>query len=732
MVCTRNWANTHRRVLALASVATIALTVPALAHAQVLDERRPEDIVVTGQQIEDTQLDDKPEVGSRAGLAKREIPATLNVIDAAAISERGARTSVEALNAVPGVVAAALPSIPGITSIRGFTGDAVSQLYDGVRQPFMRNFDSWSFDRIEVLKGPASILYGEGSLAGAINFVPKRPETGQSFGSGLASYGSFDTLRVAGDVNQPLGDRTAVRAFASYGRSAGYVDDTDSRLFAGIVALRTKPTDRLTIDLAVDVTHDRASSAYWGTPLLPRSVARDPSDLVSSSTNGYVIDRSLAHRNYEFEDSYTNSRALWARTNLAWQVSGAVRLVNQLDFYDAARRWRDSESYRFVPETGLLARSTTRIDHDNSVFTDRFFAAVDTPVLGLRNRAALGVEYSDFSFKNPRSFGVAAPVSLRDPIRGHFPDLSDPANFPGAGNRTIFHTKIGTTALFAENALNLTPRLLLVAGARYDNIDLDRRVDDLNAGTSLPFGQTYHPFSWRAGAVYSIAEGVDLYGQYNRATLSVASLALIGLADSRFKLSTGKTAEGGVKATLLDRKLSLTLAGYWIGQDNIVTRDPNNVAISVQGGRQSSRGGEGSASLSVTNALRIDAGYAYTDARFDQLLEAGGNRAGNRPPFVSSHVGNVFAIWRQQQGGVTLSAGMRAASSFFTDAANTIRVRGYAVADASIGYRIGGLDLDLRVRNMTDRFYATWRGGSVTQLIVAPPRSIDLTLTGRF
>ena len=154
--------------------------------------------------------------------------------------------------------------------------------------------------------------------------------------------------------------------------------------------------------------------------------------------------------------------------------------------------------------------------------------------------------------------------------------------------------------------------------------------------------------------------------------------------------------------------------------------------MSIQGGRQSSQGGEGSASLTLPRGFHLDAGYAYTDARFDQLLEAGGDRAGNRPPFVSDHVGNLFASWRRPQGGPTFSAGLRAASAFFADTANTLRVRGYAVADASGGYRFEGVDLDLRVRNLTDSFYATWRGGSGTQFLLAPPRSVDLTLTGRF
>jgi iron complex outermembrane receptor protein len=713
----------------LVSIAALSVTA-APVHAQVVSGGHDNTIIVTGMRA-DSQLGLEAEVGSRSGLANREIPATVSVIDQTALLERGARNTVEALNVVPGVVSAALPSIPGTASIRGFTGDAVSQLYDGVRQPFMRVFDSWSFERTEVLKGPASILYGEGALAGAINFVPKRPVVGQSFGSVLASYGSFDTGRLAGDVNLPVGNRTAMRAYTSYTRSSGYVDDTDSRVFAGTVALRSELTERLVADLAIDFTRDKANSAYWGTPLIPRELAQDPTGLVTSP-DGYVIDRSLRRTNYEFENSSTRSRTFWARSNLAWEVGEGIRLVNQLNYYDSARRWRDSERYSFVPATGMLRRDITRIDHDNDILTERLFANIDTHLFGLRSRSTIGFEYSDFDFTNPRSFGTAIPAALRDPVRGLFPDLSDPANFPGAGNRTVFTTGIETKAVFAEEALNLTPKLLVVGGLRFDDIKLDRRVDDLNAATVLTFGQDYHPFSWRAGLVYSLAEGIDLYGQYNRATLSVVSLALIGLNDARFKLSTGETAEGGLKATLLDRRLTLTLAGYWIGQDNIVTRDPNNATISIQGGRQSSRGGEASASLAIADALRIDAGYAYTDARYDELLEAGGDRAGNRPPFVSRHVGNLFAIWRRPGDGPSASLGVRAVSGFYTDTANTIRVRGYAVADASVGYRRGNFDLDLRVRNLTNSFYADWRGGSVTQVMIGAPRSVELAMTGRF
>ena len=138
-------------------------------------------------------------------------------------------------------------------------------------------------------------------------------------------------------------------------------------------------------------------------------------------------------------------------------------------------------------------------------------------------------------------------------------------------------------------------------------------------------------------------------------------------------------------------------AGYWIKQDNIVTRDPNNATLSIQGGSQSSRGFELSASYAVSSALRLDGGYSHVAARFDTLLEAGGaNRAGNTPPFVSRDVANLFGIYRP------------------------------------VGYRTRVGDLTVRVRNLFDEFYATWRGGSVTQLIIAPPRSVEVALTTRF
>ena len=141
------------------------------------------------------ELDAPTPAASRLGLTPRETPATVDVITFVEAQERGLRTAIEALSTVPAATAAFLPSAQGIMAIRGFSGGAISTLFDGTRVTtatiVARNYDSWSFDRIEILKGPASVLYGEGALAGAVNFVPKRPDFGARHGEVLLS------LRIA-------------------------------------------------------------------------------------------------------------------------------------------------------------------------------------------------------------------------------------------------------------------------------------------------------------------------------------------------------------------------------------------------------------------------------------------------------------------------------------------------------------------------------------------------------
>lgn len=707
----------------------------SLAAAAAQAEEAPEtlDRIEVKGNAEPSALDETPATASRLGLSVRETPAALELLDQAQLQARGARSSIEALNAAPGVVAAALPSSPGVTSLRGFSGGAVSLLYDGVRQTagplITRDYDSFSFERIEVLKGPASVLYGEGALAGAINLVPKRPLFDAVHWSALLGAGSFGARRAGADFNTPLGETAALRVVASDSRSNGYVDDTDSRTQAGLVSLSFRPSDDLQLDLSLDRFRDDYATAYWGTPLVPRAVAQDPATLVEAAS-GYVIDRALRRRNYNVADGESWSSADWARSRLSWQLGTTWRFVNELDHYSAQRRWNNSETYSWDAAANNLRRSTTRISHDHDYWMERASFAADSELAGRRNRFSIGAEYSESDFYNRRRFGTTTPVDLRDPQRGRFPTGDEALLFPGAGNRVDFAADSQVTALFAENALNLSPRWLLLAGLRRDRIVLDRTVADYNSGARSAFVRDYSALTWRLGAVFDVSERSQLYAQYSRAVAPVGSLFLISQANAKFDLTTGDAAELGLKATLWDERLDLTAAAYWLRQDDIVTRDSSNVNLSIQGGRQSSRGLEFSASARLTPQLRLDASLAVLDARFDTLIEAGGaNRAGNVPANVPERVAGLYAVYDIADSPFSLSLGARHVGRFYSNNANSIRVAAHTVVDAAVNWRLPLGQLSLRGRNLGDALYADWNGGAADQILLGAPRSVELTWT---
>ncbi len=720
---------------------SLALALAAPAFGQETDPRatndEQNDIIVTGTADRQLLLDAKAETGSRLGLTVRETPAIVDILSQELMLERGLRTTVEALNATPGATSGELASSPGQMSMRGFTAGAVSLLWDGVRQTnsalIIRNLDSWSFDRIEVLKGPAGVLYGEGSLAGAVNLVPKKPRfSGDSYAATLG-YGSFDTLRAGIDANIAVNDKVAVRGVASANRTSGFVDDTDARFLAATLAVTLKPVERLTIEVAGDYLEDRYGTAYWGTPLVPRAVARDASALVTTA-DGFVLDRAIRNRNYNVTNADQGSETWWARSRVAYEFSDALRFTNELSYYHADRRFRNSEVYTYTAPnaalpSGSFRRGTTRIDHRHRFVVERAVLASDVEIGGHRNRFSIGGEYSDSDLAIPRRFGATTSVDIFDPQRGTLSLAETVANFPDG--RANFDSSTIIKSVFAEEAFNLTPRLLLVGGIRYDHIALDRRIDDLNANRTTAFARTWNPLSWRAGAVFDLAPKTQVFTQYSYAVAPVGSLALLSLANSSFDLTTGRSVEGGVKTTLFGDRLDLTAAGYWIEQDGIVTRDATNSSLAVQGGSQSSRGFELSASGAVTRAFRLDANLAILDARFDVLREAGGDRAGNTPPVVPERVASVFGIYKLDGVPVSLSGGARYMSHFFTDNANTVRVRGSTVFDAAVAWRLPYGDITLRGRNLTNRLYANWFGGSARQLTLGAPRSVDISFTAR-
>ncbi len=686
-------------------------------------------LIVTGYADRQLLLDAENQTGSRLGLTARETPAIVDILSQRQMQEWGVRTNVEALNRAPGVTSSLPATSPGVPTMRGFSGGAVGLLYDGTRVAtpgiFSRSTDSWLYDRIEILKGPAGVLYGEGALAGAINLVPKRPLFSKRSFAGLLGYGSFDSYRVAADVNAPINERVAVRAVGAYGRSDGYADDNKSEFAAASVSLAARPTERLSLLVALDHSRDDYDVADYGAPLVPRFVARQPTDIVRTPDD-FVIDEALRDTNFNVTDGILDSDTTWLRSRIDYEMGQSLTFTNELNAYRSDRNFINAEIFNYQPGTGLIGRSTGIITHDIDYWIERAALSGDTEWGARRNRFVVGAEFSEMDFLTRRYFASTNAVDPYAPARGQFPGGSGmPLPPPNSW------ASIKVASVFGENALNVTPSWLLVAGARYDRIDFERTL--LSGASTSSFQRQYDAASWRVGTVYDLLRKTQLFAQYSSAVAPVGNLLLLSLANSRFDLTTGDSLETGIKSSFWNDRIDTTLSVYKIRQDEIITRDPVNPNLSVQGGRQSSRGIELSMSAAVTDQLRVDANYTVLDAQFDILREASGiSRAGNAPPRVPETIGNVFMSYQLTAAPLTLTAGARHAGSFYTDNANTLWVKGYTVYDASIRWELPFGQLALHGRNLTDELYADYSDVSPRQFQIAAPRSADLTLTMRF
>jgi iron complex outermembrane receptor protein len=408
--------------------------------------------------------------------------------------------------------------------------------------------------------------------------------------------------------------------------------------------------------------------------------------------------------------------------------------------YTAKREFLLADSQTFVAPTtvfpnGSLRQTYQDFRHDHQFWNARGVFGNDSVIAGLRNRFSLGIEHIDTDFVSLRQ---TAPISALPAV-----DVRNPAIVPlpmgtaifTAGNVT-FDSKLNQTSVFAEDALNLTPKWLLVGGVRWDHMTLDRATTQNVTVLVDRNSPTFNPISWRAGTTWAVTFGLILYAQYTTAVSPVSSILLVSIANSRFRLTNGRAYEAGFKASGWGGRASVTGGAYRIEQKDILSRDPNNPALTVQGGRQSSQGVELSAVVAPVNALRLWGGVSYTDAQYDELSEMVGgvriDRSGNRPINIPSTTVNASALYTVADK-VTLGGFLRHASAFYTDTANTIRVAGHTVLDASVSFPVAPEAIvTLRGRNLLDAFYGEYSGYPTTNVYIGAPRSFEVALATRF
>lgn len=300
-----------------------------------------EEVVVIGQTVGELNLDSESDSASRLGLSLRDIPASVDVLDSTVMGSRGYQQLSDAVSSLPGVSSGQNPTAPSSFSIRGFTGQQITVLRDGVwlgpSSMVMRPQDTFNLDRVELLRGPASVINGVGAVAGTVNAVTKTAErVDDTQWRGLVSTGKYDSYHIGLGVQGQISDTSWYQFDISQNGAEGYVkrSDPESMNISGSVLWEL--SDNVDLKLSADYLDDELSK-YFGTPLTPSSDAIEPMHDIISSTTGETIDGATRFVNYNVDGGIAESDQRLLRADLSWSITDNMVLRNTLYSFDADR-----------------------------------------------------------------------------------------------------------------------------------------------------------------------------------------------------------------------------------------------------------------------------------------------------------------------------------------------------------------------------------------------------------
>ncbi len=660
-------------------------------------------------------LDAPNTTASRLALTPRETPASVSSLSSADIAERSLTRAQDVAVRTPGMTESPAPGNGGSSlSARGFAGhNSVAQLVDGARLVVAAGtitypFSTWPLESVEVLRGPSSVLYGDGAIGAAVNYVTKRPSFETTQREAFVSVGSFNTVQGGVGLRGPVSDTLAYSVYLDAEKSDGYRPFSDTQRHNYALALGLRPNRDLNVTLSLDggVNND---ARYFGTPL----------------RNG-VLDEGLRRTNFNVADAVVKYDDRILRAKVDYQAAPGVRLRNESYHLTTDRHWRNAETYAFNTAGTSVNRSDyLEILHDQEQTGNRFDASVDGRVGGLRNRFVVGLDWyrTTLLHSNNAPYGGASTVNPFNLEPGLF--TSPVPTVPGR------RARLETTALFAENALDLTARWKLVAGLRSERLELDNT--DLRTGVNLV--KAYAPVTGRLGALWSPGDALSLYGQVGTGTDPLSgSLSLPG-GGTAYDLTRGRQVEVGAKGSVPSLRGDWTVALYQIQKSDLLSRDASNPNTTQQVGQQSSTGVELAFAAAPLPGWTVDVNAALLRARYDDFKElVSGSlvaRDGNTPTGMPERTASIWTAYRflpQWQAAL----GARHVGARQGNTANTTELPAYTVWDVSLAYDYSRvLKLALAIKNIDDRDYAV-SGAANTRWLLGAPRTVQLTVRSSF
>jgi iron complex outermembrane recepter protein len=707
-----------------------------------------ETVTVTAAKLR--SLEQFTPTGSRLGLSAQELPATLEVIDNDEMLGRGFFNVQQAADSQAGVTSGGSPGDQSQFSMRGFTGNQITVLrnglYIGPSNMTTRDQNAFNVGSVEILKGPASVLYGQGAIAGAVNVVDKAPSFGEPQIEGLASAGSFGSTNVGLGGTTHFGDSVAIRADVSRTATQGYVARDPSNTTEATVTALWKALSTLDVQLTVDWLEDNPST-YYGTPLVPASFATQPLTGVisSSSSTGQALDKRMRFVNYNVGDASIHSSQYWPQLLLKWTPNDKLTVQNFTYYFHARRAWEDAETYAFDTATQLIDRDRFYVFHQQNLLGDEGSVSYKGQVFGLPNTVVGGFDYSHLNFNRVRGFpcGEGPNFGCPDPVTGVIPPGVNPFNpspglfgpllQPGELVPRDSPTHWNDYAAFFEDVIDLAAPVKLVTGGRYDRLELNRQNFKTNGqDQGNGFTQTYTSTNWRVGLVYNVNDYLTPYVSWTtgKDPPGTNNIFLVNAPEGQFALSNSHQIEAGIKARTPDNMADMTFALYDIKKSNLLVQTGLESQANAS---QTSKGIELTTNFKPTRDWTVSANAAYTDSVYTGFTDpsTGSSYTDVQPANIPRWTANLWSSLRNIGNlPLEIGGGVRYIGKRPGNTANTLILEDYALVNAYVSYQLKpGMLVTARGNNLFNKAYAQWADIYYpSELMLGQPRYWELGL----
>jgi iron complex outermembrane recepter protein len=651
-------------------------------------------------------------------------PMAVQVVPHEIIEDKQILNTMEAVQNVSGVQISS--SYYDQYRIRGFDSGYGLTYRNGLKiEGTAGAVDAAFTERVEVIKGPASMLYGRIEPGGFVNIATKRPQ--EEFKASLSSqFGSYGLSRSVFDVTGPVDkEKTVLYRFIGVYDHADSFTNFDHRDNGAVALYLTfRPSEQF--EFNVDFEHyEKKQAQPDGSGTVPVWVQADGNGravrLPGLTDKPYALPRwfSISDPAMFNDFPYVVHRTLYGY-NWSYKFADGWKIANRFHYIDIQENQTGLGNFGGFDGVNLT-RTFVHNPLTRSILSTNLDLTGDFATGPLNHKTLVGVDWYKYQDDWVGDYGFALPI---DPINvfvpgpnGYFTGLLHNLADSARGN-VLWRSRWQNVGVYAQDQISFwNDRIHVLLGGRWDKAE--ESYPQVYGGTFAPCfpvctGYPLRRFSDdptlspRAGLLFKVDESTSVYGSYVRSSgVNNTSLA----ADGRvLPPEKGLQWEIGAKKLWLDGKVITSLAFFDLTKKNVSQADPFGLGFSVPVGTVSSRGVELDVSGQVTENLNLIGSYTFNAVIINN--PNGQNNSGNHFQGASPHVGNIWAKWDfapHQSEGFEIGGGVYAMADRWGDNANSWRLPGYVRFDAMVAYRTmffgHKLTARLNVKNLTDTAY---------------------------